>query len=111
MSTKPEALPIVAWLMEPNEHSHPNLKRDVVFDRPVDRPDWMLTPLTDHTTATARISELEAEVERLRADAERYRLLRRVQRWSVINGIGDNLRAESLDAAIDQARQAQKGGA
>lgn len=40
-------------------------------------------------------------------DAARYRLLRRGQRWSVINGIGDTLRAEDLDAAIDAAR---KGG-
>ncbi|WP_186070805.1 hypothetical protein [Burkholderia gladioli] len=37
-------------------------------------------------------------------DAARYRLLRRGQRWSVINGIGDTLRAEELDAAIDAAR-------
>ncbi|MCA8293351.1 hypothetical protein LGN19_06035 [Burkholderia sp. AU30198] len=36
--------------------------------------------------------------------AERYRCLRRGQRWSVINGIGDTLRADELDAAIDAAR-------
>jgi len=34
-------------------------------------------------------------------DAERYRLLRRGQHWSVINGVGDTLRADQLDAAID----------
>lgn len=34
-------------------------------------------------------------------DAARYRLLRRGQHWSVINGIGDTLRAEALDAAVD----------
>lgn len=34
-------------------------------------------------------------------DAERYALVRRGQHWSVINGIGDELRGESLDAAID----------
>ena len=34
-------------------------------------------------------------------DAARYRLLRRGQHWSVIDGIGDTLRAEALDAAID----------
>ncbi len=38
------------------------------------------------------------------ADAERYRLLRRGQHWSVINGIGDVLRADELDAVIDSAR-------
>lgn len=46
-------------------------------------------------------------------DAERYRLLRRGQRWSVIDGIGDTLRAEELDAAVDAARatlSAGKGG-
>jgi hypothetical protein len=36
-------------------------------------------------------------------DAERYRLLRRGQYWSVIDGIADTLRAEALDAAIDNA--------
>ena len=43
------------------------------------------------------------EVERLRRDAARYRLLRRGQHWSVIDGIGNELRAEALDAAVDAA--------
>ena len=38
-------------------------------------------------------------------DAKRYRALRRGQAWSVIDGIGDDLRGEALDAAID-AREA-----
>jgi hypothetical protein len=38
-----------------------------------------------------------------RVDAQRYRLLRRGQHWSVINGIGDVLRADALDAEIDKA--------
>ena len=42
-------------------------------------------------------------------DAWRYRLLRHGRHWSVIDGIGDELRGEVLDAAIDAA--AQKGGA
>lgn len=49
--------------------------------------------------------EMRAEVtgdDKLCAD--RYRLLRRGQHWSVINGIGDTLRADELDAAIDAAR-------
>ncbi|MBR7929443.1 hypothetical protein [Burkholderia ambifaria] len=37
-------------------------------------------------------------------DADRYRRLRRGQHWSVINGVGDTLRADELDAAIDAAR-------
>lgn len=43
-----------------------------------------------------------------REDSERYRLLRRGQHWSVINGIGEALRAESLDAAIDAVRAAKE---
>jgi hypothetical protein len=35
--------------------------------------------------------------------ARRYRSVRRGQHWSVINGIGDELRADALDAAIDAA--------
>ena len=42
-------------------------------------------------------------------DADRYRLLRRGQHWSVINGIGDELRAEALDAAIDSVCQTCNG--
>lgn len=43
-------------------------------------------------------------------DAERYRLLRRGQHWSVISGIGDELRAEALDASIDAVIEAAKPG-
>lgn len=45
--------------------------------------------------------QLSERIIRLSPDADRYRKLRRGQHWSVINGIGDTLRAESLDAAID----------
>ena len=38
-------------------------------------------------------------------DAARYRLLRCGQHWSVIDGIGNDLRAEALDAAVDAARK------
>ena len=34
-------------------------------------------------------------------DAARYRMIRRGQHWSVINGVGDDLRAEALDEAVD----------
>ena len=58
------------------------------------------------------IDRLRAEVEALRADAGRYRYLRRGQHWSIINGIGDELRAETLDAAIDAAiAKAEAGNA
>lgn len=42
-------------------------------------------------------------------DAARYQLLRRGQRWSVIDGVGNDLRAEALDAAVDAVRT-KKGG-
>lgn len=44
-------------------------------------------------------------------DAARYRLVRRGQHWSVIDGIGNDLRAEALDAAVDAARIAKEGEA
>lgn len=53
--------------------------------------------------ARAALAQQDAD----KVDAERYRLLRRGQHWSVINGIGDALRADELDAAIDAARKEQ----
>lgn len=49
------------------------------------------------------------------SDGERYRLLRRGQHWSVIDGIGNVLRGDDLDAAADAiladaAIRATKGG-
>lgn len=41
-------------------------------------------------------------------DAARYRLLRRGQHWSVVNGIGDVLRADALDSAIDTTSPQQE---
>lgn len=43
----------------------------------------------------------KADRDAMRRDALRYRELRRGQHWSVINGIGDVLRAEDLDASVD----------
>lgn len=34
-------------------------------------------------------------------DEQRYQLLRRGQHWSVIDGVGDILRGDDLDAAVD----------
>jgi len=50
----------------------------------------------ERDAALARVAELEK-------DAARYRLLRRGQKWSVVDGIGTVLRADELDAAIDAA--------
>lgn len=50
----------------------------------------------------------ESKRKALEQDAERYQLLRRGQHWSVIDYIGDSLRADVLDAAIDAAMQKGK---
>ncbi len=67
----------------------------------------------EKANAAALLAQICAEVERLAAqaapterdakDAARYRLLRRGQKWSTVDGIGTVLRAETLDAAIDAA--------
>ena len=54
-------------------------------------------PIYDEEPAVSPAPTFEDQAK----DAERYRLLRRGQHWSVINGIGDTLRADQLDAAID----------
>lgn len=47
------------------------------------------------------MNELVRRLRESEKDAERYRLLRRGQHWSAINGIGETLRADLLDASID----------
>ncbi|MGL5002380.1 MAG: hypothetical protein ACRDAM_05530 [Casimicrobium sp.] len=56
------------------------------------------------------IDALQARIAELEKDAGRYLSLRRGQHWSVIDGIGDTLRADSLDAAIDAAIAKEKSG-
>lgn len=63
----------------------------------------------DHGYGDKRRAVLQY-VAALEKDAARYRAIRRGQRWSVINGIVDTLRAEGLDEAIDAAIAAQKAG-
>ena len=63
----------------------------------------MLDPRNKFVDQDADTIEHHPEMASNAKDAERYRLLRRGQRWSVIDGIGDTLRAEVLDAAIDTA--------
>jgi hypothetical protein len=45
-------------------------------------------------------ANLTPEIERLKIEAAGYRLLRRGQHWSVIDGVGQTLRGEELDAAV-----------
>jgi len=71
---------------------------------------WLFEPLYPASTVAAlksRADALAARVAELEKDAGRYRLLRRGQKWSVIDGIGTVLRAEELDDAIDVALAAK----
>lgn len=52
-----------------------------------------------HANLFKKVAEILAQ------DAERYRALRRGQKWSVVDGIGDTLRGDALDAAIDAAAE------
>lgn len=52
---------------------------------------------------------LEHRLREAEKDAERYRLLRRGQHWSTVDGIGDTLRGEALDRAVDAVMQPPKG--
>jgi len=80
---------------------------DILQGGSIGRVIWgmyvMLDP--DNKVVDPDASTLEDHPETVAAmkDAERYRLLRRGQHWSVIDGIGDTLRADVLDAAIDSA--------
>ena len=67
-------------------------------------PPAVVEPLTDEQISRISRSVLEAPAaDGVALDAARYRMLRRGQHWSVIDGIGDTLRADVLDAAIDSA--------
>lgn len=70
-------------------------------------------------TQSARIAELEAEVERLRVDAERYEWLRdclesdwAICEWSYLDHryYRDARESSIVDSAIDAARAKQAGG-
>lgn len=63
----------------------------------------------DSIEAADAIVTLCDRLEAAEKDAERYRALRRGQHWSVLNGIGDTLRADELDAAIDAALAQRQG--
>ena len=55
------------------------------------------------------LDNLRAQLAEAQRDAERYRSLRRGQKWSVIDWKGDALRADDLDAAIDAAKGESNG--
>ena len=55
------------------------------------------------------IDTLRAQLAEAQRYAERYRSLRRGQKWSVIDWKGDALRADDLDAAIDAGKGESNG--
>ncbi len=70
---------------------------------------------SDDAALIARMShdvvlELVRRLRESEKDAERYRLLRRGQHWSTVDGIGDTLRGEALDRAIDAVMQPPRVG-
>lgn len=80
---------------------------DILQGGSINRVIWgmyvMPDPVNKVVDPDAHTLEDHPETLAAMKDAERYRLLRRGQHWSVIDGIGDALRAEGLDAAIDTA--------
>lgn len=81
-------------------------------DLEADRDSWRdqaSQRLKDWDVMRVRAETAEQRIRELEQDAARYRLLRRGQHWSVIDGIGNSLRAEILDATIDAARGAKHG--
>lgn len=57
-----------------------------------------------HSIASAPATQAAPAAQGDAEDAARYRCIRRGQHWSVIDGSGNELRAEALDSAIDAAR-------
>lgn len=89
-----------AW--EEAAHDHIN---DAITELDIEGAgSWVVRPAY-HAPQTSPAAQADSVLE----DAARYRLVRRGQHWSVIDGIGNALRAEELDAAVDAARAAQEG--
>ena len=61
----------------------------------------MLDPANKCVDPAADTIEHHPDVVNNAKNAERYLKVRRGQHWSVVNGIGDALRDEALDAAVD----------
>ena len=104
---------------DPDDRDHLRLFYDLMKKTLDDAPGWqnrviggmcyvimfdknqIIDPDDDCLGLHPRFAAVAAERDKLMADAARYRLLRRGQSFSVINGIGDVLRADALDASLD----------
>lgn len=80
------------------------LYRDAAMQSEIDELREKLAALTRINSDLCRVhNERLLDKLRLATDAARYREIRCGQKWSVVDGIGDTLRADDLDAAIDAA--------
>jgi len=83
------------------------LERDYAHDV-IDSYKEQVDALTaERDELRAANKDLQAWYDAASADAKRYQAVRRGKKWSVIDGIGNELRAEKLDAAIDAAMKGQ----
>lgn len=89
------------------DHAHELRRHARKIWRPAGDIPAVMQAAADH------IDDLKRRLRATEQDAQRYRLVRRGQHWSTINGIGDTLRGDALDSAIDAviADQPPKGGA
>ena len=89
----------------------PDASKGGTHYRRLDSGGGMLEADADFIAAAhpAVVLELVRRLREAEKDAARYRRVRRGQKWSVIDGIGNNLRGGDLDAAIDSAMQPPKG--
>ena len=87
------------------------VKRLRELSNAVTRADWnefsMRIPVEKDRDADFVLLQAADKIAALEADAARYRLVRRGQHWSVVDGVGNTLRGDDLDTAIDAAMQAK----
>ena len=76
MSDNKEALPVLGYRYEFKLDE--SCRFDFYAGQMPYTTNWIEVALTDHATATAAISELRAEVDRLRARAELYETVRKL---------------------------------
>ena len=85
-----------------SEKDEARVERGPSMQRPEALGMAMLLERGGQTGAAAIMREQHAEIERLRADAERYRWLRARDHWPACF---DLVQGPELDAAIDAARE------
>lgn len=112
----------MAFDIDTSKHPHfkPEHQRAALASKPVAPPArealqvaaqyTALMDRRDAATIEAALSATPPAQAVQDSDAENYRLIRRGQHWSVIDGIGNTLRGEDLDAAVGAIRAARARG-